>query len=285
MQIIIDLWKTTIGKLAIIGGGGITGLLSLCVVCVVCGALVKSDDKTVQTTPLPSETPAAVSSPTEAIARLQPVKVSPEPLPAETPTLPAPTAIPIPTKVVDIPTETPNVVPVEPIVIAGENDINLRRGPGTDYEVVGTLGAGDSLNIVGRNNDSSWWQVSTPDDVAWVSAGVVKVNNAGDAIPVIEAPPVPIQPTATAIPQPATAVPTEPAQAPASAAIPAEPVFSSKGVDPPWWPCAQNQVKGNMDSMIYHPPGGTYYARTYEGVECFNTRAEAEAKGYRAPKR
>ncbi|QUC00041.1 hypothetical protein [Cellulosimicrobium cellulans] len=47
---------------------------------------------------------------------------------------------------------------------------------------------------------------------------------------------------------------------------------------PSWAP-----VKGNRNSMIYHVPGGRYYAKT-KPEECFTTAAAARAAGYRASK-
>lgn len=46
-------------------------------------------------------------------------------------------------------------------------------------------------------------------------------------------------------------------------------------------PCAVQQVKGNLNSMIYHVPGGGSYARTKANVVCFATEAQATAAGYR----
>lgn len=69
----------------------------------------------------------------------------------------------------------------------------------------------------------------------------------------------------------------------------AAPLFFGEGrtreVDPPWWPCEEGQVKGNRDSQIYHTPGGTFYPRTFEGVQCFDTAADADAAGYRPSER
>ena len=51
------------------------------------------------------------------------------------------------------------------------------------------------------------------------------------------------------------------------------------------WPCEPGQTKGNRNSGIYHPPGGSYYARTYANVQCFDTEAEAAAAGFWRPRR
>lgn len=107
---------------------------------------------------------------------------------------------------------------------------------------------------------------------------------AATAAPVAPAAPeAPAAPAPTGAPAPTEAppAPTEPPAAAPPAAI--APVYHGEGrdrtVDPPYWPCNEGQVKGN-DSGKYHVPGGQFYAKTYEGVTCFNTPAEAEAAGY-----
>ena len=64
-----------------------------------------------------------------------------------------------------------------------------------------------------------------------------------------------------------------------------QPTFSNEEVSPPWWPCTEGQIKGNRDSKKYHVPGGQFYAKTYEGVECFDSEAAAQAAGYVRSKR
>ena len=74
-----------------------------------------------------------------------------------------------------------------PEVSAVNSNINLRKGPGTSYDIVGTLHKGESLPIIGRNNDASWWQVSTPNGTAWIAAFVSQASNVDtDNIPIIE---------------------------------------------------------------------------------------------------
>lgn len=104
---------------------------------------------------------------------------------------------------------------LKPIVTVGADKVNLRSGPGTDYEIVGTLSSGQSSEIVGRNADSSWWQVSAPAGLAWVAASMVTANNVDASLPVVEASPAPI-PTepplvveSTTEPQPIEPMPTE----------------------------------------------------------------------------
>lgn len=286
MQGIIDFWRTTSGKFAIISGGGVAGLLSICFACTVCSALIGSNDTTSEISSRPSRTPTSLSL-TSAVSESQPTATPTEEVPTATPTkvisTETPTLLPsteIPTAEL-LPTETPLPEALKPLVTAAETEVNLRGGPGTDYETVGTLPSDKSLEITGRNADSSWWQVSTQNGLAWVAAQVVVANNVVDTIPVVEAPPPPVQPAPTEQPPEPTSVPTIPPPAPTAVPVaPVEPAFTGKTVDPPWWPCMEGQIKGNRDSGKYHTSGGQFYDRTYEGVECFATEAEAQAAGY-----
>ncbi|RME44838.1 MAG: SH3 domain-containing protein, partial [Caldilineae bacterium] len=85
------------------------------------------------------------------------------------------------------PTATPTPENLRPMVTASEGPVNLRSGPGTNYPRVGSLRQGDSLEIVGRNADSSWWQVSTVNGLVWIAASVTTAQNVSGAIPVVEA--------------------------------------------------------------------------------------------------
>ncbi len=104
------------------------------------------------------------------------------------------------------PTETPT--PGRPMVTASDTNVNLRAGPGTNYPKAGVLRQGESLEIVGRNADSSWWQVSAVDGFKWVAAGVTTADNVVSELPLVDAPPPPATPTpvapptATPVPQP-----------------------------------------------------------------------------------
>jgi hypothetical protein len=189
------------------------------------------------------------------------------------------------------PTPEPTDEPEEnqtPVVTASDN-VNMRSGPGTNYDVVGTLAAGQSLEIVGRNADSSWWQVSAPDGLCWIAGSVTTASNVDDSIPVAEAPPAPL-PT-----EPSTAVePTsepQPTQPSSSDGDTGSTPFECIGgcATPPDPSCA---IKGNVnskDEKIYHVPGGSFYDRTdikpEEGDRWFCTAEEARNAGFRASER
>lgn len=145
-------------------------------------------------------------------------------------------------------TDAPAITPA-PFVQA-EKDVNLRSGPGTDYEVVGSLSPGQSFNIIGRNADSSWWQIAVDDKPVWVAASVVKATNIDQEIEVVEALPPP--PTVTPIP------PQAPAIAPTSTPLQSLPI-----APPPARACCRTCSEGkacgdsciSKDKQCTKPPG------------------------------
>lgn len=100
----------------------------------------------------------------------------------------------------------------------GENpDINVRAGPGVDYERIGTLLAGQQVPALGRSAGGDWVQISFPEGpqgLGWVYTYLVDVNG---ELPVVIPPATPtpfttptidptlaaqfiIEPSATALP-------------------------------------------------------------------------------------
>jgi uncharacterized protein YraI len=74
----------------------------------------------------------------------------------------------------------------------GENpDINVRAGPGVDYERVGTLLAGQEAPALGRSAGGDWVQISFPagpDGLGWVYTYLVDVSG---ELPIVIPPPTP----------------------------------------------------------------------------------------------
>lgn len=50
------------------------------------------------------------------------------------------------------------------------NNLRLRSGPGTTYDILGLLDLGETLYVVGRNAASTWWQINRAGQIAWTSA-------------------------------------------------------------------------------------------------------------------
>lgn len=125
-----------------------------------------------------------------------PTTAGPAPSPASTATPPPATSAPA----------TPIPTPLTPQVTA-KTDANVRDGPGLAYPVVGGVSNGETVPVVGRNADSSWWQISFQGGTAWIADVVVDANPEAYDAPIVSAPPPP--PTNT--PVPATPTATAPA--------------------------------------------------------------------------
>ncbi len=71
--------------------------------------------------------------------------------------------------------------------------VNVRLGPGVDYELVGVLIAGQQAPAIGRSAGGEWIQIvyqGVPGNVAWVYAPYVTlVNQGAGSLPIIEPPP------------------------------------------------------------------------------------------------
>jgi hypothetical protein len=187
-------WNTKLGRLVMGGCGAQVGLLLtlgvlmmgllFCGVCVSANVLgVGLTQELVQ--PAPDVAAQALASPVEISLLQQKIDLLTGKviaIRANAPYLPTPTA-------------TSPPPPPRPIVLAHEGAVNLRSGPSDAYFRVGRLEKGDSLEIVGRNNDSSWWLVTTPGGaLAWVSSQVVSGYNITSNIPVVTIPGLLVQP-------------------------------------------------------------------------------------------
>lgn len=86
---------------------------------------------------------------------------------------------------------------------------NLRSGPGTSYPVVGSVQAGQALNLIAKNGVGDWFKLA---DGQWIAASLVNqapIDLAIDGATATQpappaaqptAPPVPVQPTAAPAP-------------------------------------------------------------------------------------
>ncbi len=130
--------------------------------------------------------------------------------PTATPTPEAPTATATPT---GTPTATATATLTATPLAARERStqdvafvttrgrMNIRSGPGTNYEIAGTVGAGTRLAITGKNEAGGWWRVDFQGEHAWIYAPFVDATN-GETVEVVVTPALPTpapapQPTAT----------------------------------------------------------------------------------------
>jgi len=92
-------------------------------------------------------------------------------------TLPEPTPTPTSTpEATPVPAATQAVAPTVTV------DANLRSGPGTTFDVIGGTITGQTINIVGRNADGTWFRL---DNGGWVLSTLVANSPALESVPVV----------------------------------------------------------------------------------------------------
>ncbi len=102
--------------------------------------------------------------------------------------------------------------------------MNIRGGPGTNYNIVGSANSGERFAVTGKNDAGNWWQIDFRGQNGWVFGDLVAAQNTGSVAIAqnIPAPPPPTQaPPPPAEPAPPPAEPAQPEQ-PAEPAPPPE---------------------------------------------------------------
>jgi uncharacterized protein YgiM (DUF1202 family) len=72
-----------------------------------------------------------------------------------------------------------------PTAIINVASLNVHEGPGSAFNVLGTLSSGTVVPIVGRNADGSWIQVTTDFGMGWISIDLVITKNYFGNAPVV----------------------------------------------------------------------------------------------------
>ncbi len=121
----------------------------------------------------PTETPAATPVPPATDTPLPPPPVEPpaaeqEQEVVEQPPEPAAT---------EAPAAEPTAIPFPSLVVSA-NKANLRNGPGTAYNQIGSVNQGAEFTIIGRNNNGNWWQIQVNNQPMWVFDDLVTASNA-----------------------------------------------------------------------------------------------------------
>mgnify|MGYP005846299049 CR=1 FL=1 len=140
-------------------------------------------------TPPPTATPSATFTPTATPT--PPATATDTPTPTDTPTL---TAVPPTTD--RRPPEKPTLAlqpagsptPAVTVRVAGEENLNLRAGPGTEYPVVGFLPTGVEAPLVGRTLDNLWYVVEIGEQRAWVASWLVTLTGDRNTVGIAVAP-------------------------------------------------------------------------------------------------
>ena len=80
-------------------------------------------------------------------------------------------------------------------LIVNTSYLNVRSGPDAGYTIVGLVGGSDTLEVVGRNDDRSWWYVDVGGVRGWINGEHVLVRGDLSDVPVVETEGELIQPT------------------------------------------------------------------------------------------
>ena len=95
-------------------------------------------------------------------------------------------------------TSTPTFVPTPTVAgvhVYVPERVNVRSGPGTYYEKVGVLVAGQIAAVVGRTSFGEWIAIQYPEgtsDIRWVHSPLVLVRGMSvEELPEVESPPTP----------------------------------------------------------------------------------------------
>ena len=148
---------------------------------------------TTQTNLNPIETPTTAPE-TAVPATIEPGAGDPNGVPTEPANNAPPTAqAPVTPAGPPTPVSTPAATdgPVTYLTVSGANDVQVRNGPGTDYDLVGKITPGVSIQIVRKikREEYTWYQiqfVQSPSGYAWVREDVVAIIGIADIIPTAE---------------------------------------------------------------------------------------------------
>lgn len=96
-----------------------------------------------------------------------------------------------------------NILAQDGVIAQAYATVNVRRGPGTQYDIVGQLTSGNEVQITGRSDEeSNWLRISFNGGDGWVAYFTVSVLGNADQLPVVAA-----RPDAEATPIRATSTP------------------------------------------------------------------------------
>lgn len=110
--------------------------------------------------------------------------------PTLTPEPPPPTLVP--TAVVAPPTATAIPPTPKPISLTNADNlfVNVRKGPGLTFDILGQLKQNESANAKGKSADGQWIQIEFKQGdggVGWLSAGLVKLGGDANTLAVVQA--------------------------------------------------------------------------------------------------
>jgi uncharacterized protein YraI len=73
-------------------------------------------------------------------------------------------------------------------MVSATTDLNVRAGPGPEYQVIGFLGAGQQAPLTGCLKDSRWCTVSTANGEGWVYSDYLAAEEQGQRVVITRRP-------------------------------------------------------------------------------------------------
>lgn len=105
-------------------------------------------------------------------------------------------------------TPTATATPTVFAVVRSQLRVNVRGGPGTDYDIVNILDPGSGVQVLTENDEGNWYQVQLGDgERGWISARLLQVVKLPPTLPAPAVATAPASRTAAAV---ATRDPDEP---------------------------------------------------------------------------
>lgn len=86
-------------------------------------------------------------------------------------------------------TPSPSPTPNEVTLTVPQDVVNLRAGPGTEYEIVDQLQLGDTATVIGVNPGATWLVINHEGETVWVAADIVEVfdpSNLLSQLPIVQ---------------------------------------------------------------------------------------------------
>ncbi|MEZ4708967.1 MAG: SH3 domain-containing protein [Caldilineaceae bacterium] len=116
---------------------------------------------------------------------------------------------------------TATATPVQAQAVVNIQQLNVRGGPSTANNIIGSADAGQSFPVTGKNQAGDWWEIDFNGQRGWVFGQLVTTQNV-ESVALAQV--IPTAPPATPTPIPPPTQPPAPSQPPAPAA-PAEPQY------------------------------------------------------------
>lgn len=176
-----------------------------------------------------------------------------------------PTAEPV-QEIVEAPTHTPE--PSTAQVIVNTQLLNVRGGPGTNYETVAIVDQGERFDVTGKNNAGDWWEIKYNGQRAWVFNELVITDGTENVAvaALIPVPPPPTQAPVIVVPPTQPPPPAPAAQPPLNATQIAYYTAVAQGPIQPPAPPAQTPVP-DQPSEPAPPPEPSFPFQLLENVE------------------